>query len=148
MTWALRVRHEFLALGRDINLRLRHGWAGAGRFWVATRGGGGVGALGRGARRTGAWLSLCACDRVAADAAARDMVLVSQPRFEVATWFSLEGVATWFDVATWAFGCGNVRCRDIFEVATWVAVWEVVTLILVSRLRNPTVGRNEVATWN
>ena len=79
---------------------------------------------------------------------ARDMVLVSRPLFEVATWFSLEGVATWFDIVTWAFGCGNIQCRDIiFEVTTWVAVWEVATWILVSRPRNPTVGRNEVATW-
>ena len=35
-TWALRARHESLAPGRDINLRWRHSWAGAGRFWVAT----------------------------------------------------------------------------------------------------------------
>ena len=33
-----------------------------------------------------------------------------------------------FDVATWAFGCGKFRCLDIiFEVATWVTVWEVAT---------------------
>ena len=41
------------------------------------------------------------------------------------------------------------RSRDeaeLIEVATWVAVWEVATWILVSRPGNPTVGGNEVAT--
>ena len=44
-------------------------------------------------------------------------------------------------LASWIGG------RDIiFEVATWVAMWEVATWILASRPENPTVGRNEVAT--
>ena len=35
---------------------------------------------------------------------ARHMVLVLKPRFKIATWFGLEGVATSFLVATWPIG--------------------------------------------
>ena len=55
--------------------------------------------------------------------------LRSRHRFEVATWVSLESVATWnFEVMTGLEALrGSLRSRHHFEVATWVAAREVAT---------------------
>ena len=58
--------------------------------------------------------------------------LRSRPEMDVTTWLELARL--------------GLKSRHHFEVATWVVVGEVATWILVSRPRNPTVGRNEVAT--
>ena len=82
----------------------------------------GLGQAGFWSRQGATW---CAQDRCMAklirarqSSRARDIILVSRPRFKVATWFGLEGVATW------PIGGGVVPCF-CFCFFVFVVAWPV-----------------------